>query len=118
MEAYLFTYYVVLSALPALFFIGVVSPTWCLVDCGRSEQRSSFNKAMWVVALLVFWSVAGFFYVFTTHKFWLRWLTIFCSIYFVAAACFAWNDRAFRAAVTDQISNNEVVQMLRTIKPQ
>ena len=67
--------FVVAFALLA-FFMALVQPIWCIVDCAIDARRGTASKVVWIIVLLLLWSVANWFYgAFAAANATLRWLT-------------------------------------------
>ena len=65
-----------LTGFALLLFMIVVQPIWCLVDCAVARRRSGGSKGVWVVALVLLYGVANWFYgAFAAEGVWLRRLT-------------------------------------------
>ncbi len=65
-----------LVALGLLFFMVLVQPIWCLIDCAVDRRRSGIGKAIWIVVLVVLYGFANWFYgAFAAAGAWLRRLT-------------------------------------------
>jgi hypothetical protein len=45
-----------------LLFMALVQPIWCVVDCAVDAKRSTGSKVVWILALLLLWGVANWFY--------------------------------------------------------
>ena len=67
--------FVVAFALLA-FFMALVQPIWCIVDCAIDGRRGTASKVVWILLLILLWSVANWFYgAFAAGNATLRWLT-------------------------------------------
>ena len=45
-----------------MLFMALVQPIWCVVDCAIDGRRSAFGKVVWIIVLILMWSVANWFY--------------------------------------------------------
>lgn len=45
-----------------MFFMMLVQPIWCVVDCAVDNQRGTGGKVLWIIVLIVLWGVANWFY--------------------------------------------------------
>ncbi len=45
-----------------MLFMALVQPIWCVVDCAIDDRRGAAGKVVWVVALILLWGVANWFY--------------------------------------------------------
>lgn len=45
-----------------LLFMMLVQPIWSVIDCAIDEQRSTGGKVLWILALILLWGVANWFY--------------------------------------------------------
>lgn len=43
-------------------FMALVQPIWSVVDCAIDPRRGTFAKVLWILALLMLWGVANWFY--------------------------------------------------------
>ena len=43
-------------------FMALVQPIWSVVDCAIDPQRGTLGKLLWVLALVLLWGVANWFY--------------------------------------------------------
>jgi hypothetical protein len=61
-----------LAALPVLalglafallmLFMALVQPIWSVIDCAVDDRRGTLGKVVWIVALILLWGVANWFY--------------------------------------------------------
>lgn len=59
-----------------MLFMALVQPIWCVVDCAIDARRGTAGKVVWIVVLILLWSVANWFYgAFAAGNASLRWLT-------------------------------------------
>jgi hypothetical protein len=59
-----------------MLFMVLVQPIWCLIDCAVDTRRSGPSKAVWIVALVVLYGMANWFYgALAAGGAWLRRLT-------------------------------------------
>lgn len=59
-----------------MLFMALVQPIWCVVDCAIDGRRGTASKVVWIVVLILLWSVANWFYgAFAAGSGTLRWLT-------------------------------------------
>lgn len=49
-------------ALALIFFMILVQPIWCIIDCAIDRKRSGAGKAIWIIALILLWGVINWFY--------------------------------------------------------
>lgn len=45
-----------------MFFMAVVQPIWSVIDCAVDKRRGTLGKVLWILALLLLWGVANWFY--------------------------------------------------------
>jgi preprotein translocase subunit SecY len=45
-----------------MLFMALVQPVWCIVDCAIDDRRGAASKVVWIIVLLLLWSVANWFY--------------------------------------------------------
>ena len=45
-----------------MLFMWLAQPIWSVVDCAIDRQRGTFGKVLWIVALILLWGVANWFY--------------------------------------------------------
>jgi hypothetical protein len=45
-----------------MLFMVLVQPIWSVVDCAIDPQRGTAGKVLWVLALILMWGVANWFY--------------------------------------------------------
>jgi uncharacterized membrane protein YidH (DUF202 family) len=45
-----------------MLFMVLVQPIWSLVDCAIDPNRGTLGKVLWVLALVLMWGVANWFY--------------------------------------------------------
>lgn len=45
-----------------MLFMVLVQPIWSVVDCAIDRRRGTFGKLVWVLALILLWGVANWFY--------------------------------------------------------
>lgn len=45
-----------------MLFMALVQPIWSLVDCAIDPRRGAVGKVLWVLALVLLWGVANWFY--------------------------------------------------------
>jgi hypothetical protein len=45
-----------------MLFMALVQPIWCVVDCAIDGRRGTASKVIWIVVLILLWSVANWFY--------------------------------------------------------
>jgi len=45
-----------------MLFMVLVQPIWSVVDCAIDRRRSTAGKLLWVLALVLLWGVANWFY--------------------------------------------------------
>jgi len=45
-----------------MLFMALVQPIWSIVDCAIDTRRSTLGKLLWVLALILLWGLANWFY--------------------------------------------------------
>jgi hypothetical protein len=45
-----------------MLFMALVQPIWSVIDCAIDRQRGTFGKVLWIMALILLWGVANWFY--------------------------------------------------------
>jgi uncharacterized membrane protein YidH (DUF202 family) len=45
-----------------MLFMVLVQPVWSVVDCAIDRRRGTLGKVLWVLALILLWGVANWFY--------------------------------------------------------
>ncbi len=45
-----------------MFFMALVQPIWSVVDCAIDSRRGTTGKVLWILALILLWGVANWFY--------------------------------------------------------
>ena len=45
-----------------MLFMALVQPIWSIVDCAIDARRGTMGKLLWVLALILMWGVANWFY--------------------------------------------------------
>jgi uncharacterized membrane protein YidH (DUF202 family) len=45
-----------------MLFMALVQPIWSVVDCAIDRRRGTLGKLLWVLALILLWGVANWFY--------------------------------------------------------
>jgi hypothetical protein len=45
-----------------MFFMALVQPIWSVVDCAIDRRRGTTGKVLWILALILLWGVANWFY--------------------------------------------------------
>lgn len=56
-----------------MLFMATVQPIWCVVDCAVDRRRSGLSKGVWIVALILLFGLANWFYgAFAAAGPWLR----------------------------------------------
>jgi hypothetical protein len=45
-----------------MLFMALVQPIWCVVDCAIDGRRGTAGKVVWILLLILLWSVANWFY--------------------------------------------------------
>jgi len=51
-----------IAAFVLLLFMVLIQPIWCVVDCAVDGKRGTASKVIWVIALIVLWGLANWFY--------------------------------------------------------
>lgn len=65
-----------LAFVALLLMMVLVQPLWCIVDCAVDDRRSSGSKVFWIIALVLLYGLANWFYgAFAASGPWLRRLT-------------------------------------------
>ena len=52
----------VLSVVLLMLFMAFVQPIWSVIDCAVDDRRGTLRKVLWIVALILLWGVANWFY--------------------------------------------------------
>jgi hypothetical protein len=45
-----------------MFFMALVQPAWCIVDCAIDNKRGTAGKVVWILLLIFMYGVASWFY--------------------------------------------------------
>jgi len=45
-----------------MLFMALVQPIWSVIDCALDNRRGTLGKVLWILALIVLWGVANWFY--------------------------------------------------------
>lgn len=45
-----------------MLFMALVQPVWSVIDCAVDDRRGAFGKVLWILALILLWGVANWFY--------------------------------------------------------
>ena len=45
-----------------MLFMALVQPIWSVIDCAVDDRRGTVGKVLWIVALVLLWGVASWFY--------------------------------------------------------
>jgi prepilin signal peptidase PulO-like enzyme (type II secretory pathway) len=45
-----------------MLFMVLVQPIWCVIDCAIDRKRGTLGKVLWILLLILLWSVANWFY--------------------------------------------------------
>ena len=45
-----------------MLFMALVQPIWCVIDCAIDDRRGTAGKVVWIILLILLWSVANWFY--------------------------------------------------------
>jgi hypothetical protein len=45
-----------------MLFMALVQPIWSVIDCAVDDRRGTLGKALWILALILLWGVANWFY--------------------------------------------------------
>lgn len=51
-----------LAAAMLMLFMAFVQPIWSVIDCAVDDRRGTGGKVVWIVALILLWGVANWFY--------------------------------------------------------
>jgi uncharacterized membrane protein YidH (DUF202 family) len=43
-------------------FMALVQPIWSVIDCAVDDRRGMLGKVLWILALILLWGVANWFY--------------------------------------------------------
>jgi hypothetical protein len=103
-----------LFTLALFLFMATVQPIWCVIDCAVDERRSGLSKGVWIVAIIVLFGLANWFYgAFAAAGPWLRRITraawliaILLAIAFVAL--YNMSD-GFRRGLDHELRTRELV---------
>lgn len=87
-----------------MLFMVLVQPLWCIVDCAVDNKRGAASKAVWIIVLVLLWSVANWFYgAFAAASGALRRLTrlawIAVLLLLVAFLALYWSSDEFRGGI-------------------
>ena len=45
-----------------MLFMALVQPIWSVIDCAVDDRRGTLGKVLWILALILLWGVANWFY--------------------------------------------------------
>jgi uncharacterized membrane protein YidH (DUF202 family) len=45
-----------------MLFMALVQPVWSVIDCAVDDRRGTLGKVLWILALVLLWGVANWFY--------------------------------------------------------
>ena len=45
-----------------MLFMALVQPVWSVIDCAVDDRRGALGKVLWILALILLWGVANWFY--------------------------------------------------------
>jgi uncharacterized membrane protein YidH (DUF202 family) len=45
-----------------MLFMALVQPVWSVIDCAVDDRRGTLGKLLWILALVLLWGVANWFY--------------------------------------------------------
>lgn len=45
-----------------MLFMALVQPIWSVIDCVVDDRRGTLGKVLWILALILLWGVANWFY--------------------------------------------------------
>ena len=105
-----------------MLFMVLVQPIWSLVDCAIDPKRGTPGKVIWVLALVLLWGVANWFYgAFAAANKTLRNLTrlawvLAIGLVIAFARLFHWHVE-FRRGIERQWQENGSVLTVRTAPP-
>jgi uncharacterized membrane protein YidH (DUF202 family) len=51
-----------LAAALLMLFMAFVQPIWSVIDCAVDDRRGTGGKVVWIVALILLWGMANWFY--------------------------------------------------------
>ncbi|HTN50171.1 MAG TPA: hypothetical protein VMK32_12135 [Burkholderiaceae bacterium] len=52
----------VVGFLALMLFMALVQPIWCIIDCAVDNKRGTAGKVFWILALIVLYGLANWFY--------------------------------------------------------
>lgn len=97
----------------AIVFVFVVFPIWMVVDCATSASRKTFSKALWIIAMLLTWTLGSVIYgLLASRKKAFQWISGiilvvgFCAIFFFVRSLFYITD----LASTEALKRIEAIQ--------
>lgn len=100
------TIFVSLVLMAAILFMFVAFPIWMIVDCAITASRKSLSKALWIVFMLLTWTLGAIVYgVFGSKKRGLQWtaaiifITGVIGLYLFVRGLFYVADLASREAL-------------------
>ena len=71
----------VILLLGIVFLIGSIHPFWAIIECAVSTKLSGPRKGLWILAMLLTWTLASFLYgLFATYSPALRRVTRGCAL--------------------------------------
>jgi uncharacterized membrane protein YidH (DUF202 family) len=45
-----------------MLFMALIQPIWSVIDCAVDKRRGTLGKVLWILALILLWGVASWFY--------------------------------------------------------
>jgi hypothetical protein len=97
-----------------MFFMALIQPIWCVVDCVIDDRRGAASKVIWITVLILLYGLANWFYGgFAAGGKALRRLTrlawIFAIVLVVAFAALFYTHGGFRRGIEDEWKRREFV---------
>jgi hypothetical protein len=103
-----------LAVVALMFFMALIQPIWCVVDCAIDDKRGTASKVIWIIALILLYGLANWFYgAFAAGGKALRRLTrlawIFAIVLVVAFAALFYTHVEFRRGIEDEWKRREFI---------
>jgi small-conductance mechanosensitive channel len=104
-----------------MLFMALIQPIWCVIDCAIDDKRGTASKVIWIIALILLYGLANWFYgAFAAGSKLLRRLTrlawIFAIVLIVAFAVLFYMHAEFRRGIQDEWKRREFI--VQDIAPQ
>lgn len=103
-----------------LLLMVLVQPLWCIVDCAVDDRRSSGSKVFWIIALVLLYGIANWFYgAFAASGRWLRRLTriawLVTILLLIAFGAAYYSHEEFRRDIEREFRQRSPVMVMRTV---